>query len=333
MSRLYIGSINKAKEIIREEFPKAKLVFVENALEVSKSFSIFFDNDKIFIHCNPNLESLKVISSDIDNNKGKHFLHFDDDSYDGRNSLIQKIKKQGSIFDCSFPIFGDTNSFKRQLQNICKKYGCVIEPTCIDWLCNNSPIYKVKSKSANSKKEIMVYDLDIIDAEIFKISTVSKNITINSFEDSLFNSESDIFDFIESLLSGDISRSYEMLSDIVEAFTDQGMLLILLSQLHFLLVVTRCKERNIYDSNKVLSIVECDDILGKYLSEDFIYPLFTKKTQNPIRINIELNKRRNLTSSQISSYISLVVDCIVDLRDQGNKNIVLPYLVSKFQCV
>jgi UDP-N-acetylglucosamine pyrophosphorylase len=50
------------------------------------------------------------------------------------------------------------------------------------------------------------------------------------------------FDFIESLLSGDISRSYEMLPDIVDAFTDQGLLLILLSQLHFLLVVTKCKE-------------------------------------------------------------------------------------------
>ena len=324
MSRLYIGSINKAKELIKEEFPKAKLVFVENAFETSKSFSIFFDSDKIFIHSNPNLESLKVISSDLDQNKGKHFLHFDDDSYDGRNSLIQKIKKQGSIIDCSFPLFGDTNSFKRQLHNICKKYGCVIEPACIDWLCSNSPIYKVKSKSANAKKEIMVYDIDIIDSEICKISTVSKTISIASFDDSLFNSESDIFDFIESLLSGDISRSYEMLSDIVEAFTDQGMLLILLSQLHFLLVVTRCKENNIYDANKVLSIVECDDILGKYLSDEFIYP---------VRINIELCKRRNLTSSQISSYINLVVDCIVDLRDQGNKNIALPYLVSKFQCV
>jgi hypothetical protein len=179
----------------------------------------------------------------------------------------------------------------------------------------------------------MVYDIDIIDSEICKISTVSKTISIASFDDSLFNSESDIFDFIESLLSGDISRSYEMLSDIVEAFTDQGMLLILLSQLHFLLVVTRCKENNIYDTNKVLSIVECDDILGKYLSDEFIYPVFTKKSQNPVRINIELSKRRNLTSSQISSYINLVVDCIVDLRDQGNKNIALPYLVSKFQCV
>jgi hypothetical protein len=103
--------------------------------------------------------------------------------------------------------------------------------------------------------------------------------------------------------------------------------------LHFLLVVTKCKENNIYDSNKVLNIIECNDILGKYLSDDFIYPVFTKKSQNPIRINIELSKRRNLTSSQISSHIGLVVDCIVDLRDQGNRNIVLPYLVSKFQCV
>ena len=120
---------------------------------------------------------------------------------------------------------------------------------------------------------------------------------------------------------------------MIEAVTDQGLLLILLYQLHFLLVCLDCKEKNIYNPDTVLSILEMEDILGKYLGEDYQKSIYVKKSQNPIRVKIEIGKKRKQSSKDICSMIRLVVDTIVDLRDNGNKTLALPILFHKLVTV
>ena len=333
MSRIYTGSINLVKNKIKDEFPNKKLIFVDNATESSGSFSIFFDTDKIFLHVNPNIENLKVISSDIDKKRGTHFLYYEEDSYDGRNSLIQSIKKAGHIFDLSYPLYGDLGGYKRHINNILSKKETKISPEAMSWLVDNPPILRIKSKSANNKKEVLVYDIDLLSQEISKICSYTNLINVDDFANCLFKSETDIFEFIEALLDKDISKVLEKSDEMIEAVTDQGLLLILLYQLHFLLVCQDCKEKNIYSPDTVLSILEMEDVLGKYLGEDYNKVTYQKKSQNPIRVKIEIGKRRLQSSKNICSMIELVVDTIIDLRDTGNKTLALPILFHKLVTV
>lgn len=333
MSRIYLGSLNLVKNKIKDEFQNKKLIFVDNASEISSSFSIFFDNDKIFLHVNPNVENLKIIASDIEKKRGTHFLYFEEESFDGRNSLIQSIKKSGQIFDLSNPVFGDVNGYKRHINNILSKNQSQITPEAMNWLIQNPPIFRMKSKSANNKKEILVYDIDLLSQEVSKISSYTNLINIEDFSNCLFKSETDIFDFIEALLDKDISKVIDKLDEMIEAVTDQGLLLILLLQLHFLLVCLDCKEKNIYNAETVLSILEMEDILGKYLDQDYKKVSFTKKSQNPVRVKIEIGKKRKQTSKDICAMIDLVVETILDLRENGNKSLALPILFHKLVTV
>jgi DNA polymerase III delta subunit len=333
MSRIYTGSINLVKNKIKDEFPNKKLIFVDNAAESSVSYSVFFDTDKIFLHINPNIDNLKIIMSDIDKKRGTHFLYYEEESYDGRNSLIQSIKKSRQIFDLSYPLYGDLGGYKRHINNIISKKEINISPDAMNWLVVNPPILRIKSKVANSKKEVLVYDIDLLSQEINKISSYTNLINVDDFSNCLFKSETDIFEFIEALLEKDISKVLEKSDEMIEAVTDQGLLLILLYQLHFLLVCLDCKEKNIYNPDTVLSILEMEDILGKYLGEDYQKSIYVKKSQNPIRVKIEIGKKRKQSSKDICSMISLVVDTIVDLRDNGNKTLALPILFHKLVTV
>ncbi len=102
MSRIYIGSINLVKAKLKDEFPNKKLIFVDRTEENSLSDSVFFDTSKIFLHINPNIDSLKIIASDVEKQRGMHFLYYEEDNFDGRNSLIQSI----NVGDLLFPGIG-----------------------------------------------------------------------------------------------------------------------------------------------------------------------------------------------------------------------------------
>jgi hypothetical protein len=130
---------------------------------------------------------LKVISSDIDKKRGTHFLYYEEDSYDGRNSLIQSIKKAGNIFDLSYPLYGDLGGYKRHINNILSKKETKISPEAMSWLVDNPPILRIKSKSANNKKEVLVYDIDLLSQEISKICSYTNLINVDDFANCLLD--------------------------------------------------------------------------------------------------------------------------------------------------
>ena len=83
--------------------------------------------------------------------------------------------------------------------------------------------------------------------------------------------------------------------------------MLFLECLQFLFVLYDCKEKNILQAEKVQEIVECRDLFGRYLNEDYIVPEYTVKNQNPVRIKIELSKPNMMSSKQILTIIQNVV--------------------------
>jgi hypothetical protein len=61
-SRIYIGSKNQAISHIKNDYPGHSIVFVDDPVKHIKSYSIFFDKNKLFFHDNPSNENLKIIS-------------------------------------------------------------------------------------------------------------------------------------------------------------------------------------------------------------------------------------------------------------------------------
>lgn len=313
MSRIYIGSKSRTLDNLKSEFPSKNIISVFDTENQIKSFSKFFDLDKIFLHINPSNEDIKLVNLEIDNNKGLHYLFFDDDSYDGRNSLIQKIKKENNIFNFSHPVLGDKSLLQRMVINYVKSKNCSIDYSVFEWLYENCPIIRLKSKV--DKKEKLCYDLDILFKEIDKISSIKETITIEDFSYSLFNSDGDIFLFIESLINKDEIKSFEIYDKLVDTMGDQAVLMIVLYQLIFLIQINGLKSKY-YDINKIINNLELRDLLNKYYDDDWNELNIAPKSQNPIRVKIELSKE-TINVKKLSDMLIAIVDCVKDIRNGG----------------
>lgn len=329
-SSIYIGSKNKTIDHIRQQNPNQKLVLVDNLESQIKNYSMFFDADNIYLIDNPTNEEIKTISSLSYSNQYK--LFFEEESFDGRNSFIAKLKKSNLIFDFSFPNFGDTQSLQRYISKELKNLNINMDYDCYAWILQNCPTYKVKVKNSGNKKEKLVYDVDLLIQEIIKLSSLSSNITLSDFQNSVFKNDSDIFEFIEYVMNKQLDEALDSNDKLLDSIGDQALLLILLSQLYFMIVVADCKQKNIYNVDKIIEHLECKDILGKYLNEDWLPTNFQVKPQNPIRVRIELNKP-SLPVEIISQMIEWVVETIKNLRDSGSKHHAMFILINKLVSV
>ncbi len=330
--RIYYGSSVLAINKIKEEFPDLIVIIDNNVEKIIKSYSKFFDNNNIYIHTNISNDEIKIIQEKSEHLGSKHILLYDNDSFDGRLSLIAKAKKNNLIFDCSYPLVGDFNGLKRHINNFVMKNNANINGETLNHLVEICPILRIKSKQSGSKKEILCYDIDILFKELEKIVSYTDKIFLRDIGNASFNEECDIFEFIEQLMNKNMDYCLNKIDLLINSMGEQGFLLVLLSQLHFMLVITETKKkyRPLTESQE---IIELRDLLGKYLGDDYKETSYSVKVQNPIRIKIQMSKDDILTTRQYSKMVALVVDSIVDLRNNGSVNHSLPILLSKLASV
>ena len=318
MSRIYYGAKFEVVSALKNQNPNTTIVLVQDSIQQLKSYSRFIDADKIFLHDNPDNDCIKAIQNQLEKNLGIHYLFFDDDNFDGRLSLVQKIKKENNIFDFSYPVFGDSNLLRRKISNYIQLQDYQLHNSCFDWIIKYCPSFKIKSKA--TKKEKICYDLDLLFRELDKIGSVNLTILPEHLEDSIFTTEEDIFIFLSYLFEKQSAPAFMVFDNLISNLGEQALLLITLSQLLFLLSVSNCKEQNIFDSDSIVKHTELRDLLGKYLGDDWQDTKYTVKPQNPIRIKIELGKQTPSTKS-ISKMIQFTIDSIVSTRN--NKDIYL----------
>lgn len=330
--RIYYGSTTLAFNKIKEEFPGLILCIDNNVEKIVNGYSKFFDSNNIYIHTNISNEDIKLIQEKSEKLGIKHIILYEDDSFDGRLSLIAKAKKNSLIFDCSYPLAGDSNSLKRHINNFVMKNNSNINGETLSSLVQICPILRIKSKQSGSKKEILCYDIDILFKELEKIISYTDKIFLRDISNASFNEECDIFEFIDKLINKDLDYCLTRIDLLINSMGEQGFLLVLLSQLNFMLVISET-DKTFHPMSEVQEIVELRDLLGKYLDDEYKELTFTVKAQNPIRIRIQLSKENLYSPAQFSKMITLVVDSIVDLRTNGSVNHSLPILISKLASV
>ena len=155
---------------------------------------------------------------------------------------------------------------------------------------------------------------------------------MRDIQNASFNEECDIFEFIEQLMNKNLDYCLTKIDLLIDSMGEQGLLLVLLSQLNFMLIISETNKK-FHPLSEVQEIVELRDILGKYLDDEYNEPTFVVKVQNPIRIRIQSSKENMYSPEQYSKMITLLVDSIVDLRTNGSVNHSVPILISKLTSV
>jgi hypothetical protein len=321
ISRLYYGSRVLIVEDIKKQFNTLKLVNDINLADFKTSYSKIFDSNNIYLHNNLSTSDLKIISELLDLELGHHFLYYEDDSFDGRVSLIQKLKKTNDIYDFSLPVFGD----KSKLTSFLKQYNLSYE--LINWLCENCPTTRTKSK-ATGRKDFVCYDIDLLGQEIIKLQSVKTNLIIDDFNNSEFKEDADVFQFISDLLDKKTDLALKNYPKLIDHMGEQGLLLVLLSQLFFLIKIADIKDKKIFSESEYMTRIDLKDILGKYLDENWETIKSVNQSTNPIRAKIEINKL-SLNVDQLSNLIEMTAESIIDLRNGGSKYHSIELLINK----
>lgn len=322
ISRLYYGSRSQILENIRNNFNSLSIINDPNLLSFKSSYSRFFDHNNLYIHNNPNNTDLKLLSEFIDSDLGNHILLFEDDSFDGRNSLIQKLKKSGNIYDFSLPVYGD----KSKLSNYLKKYK--LNHDVVNWIYNNCPTVRIKSK-ATGRKDIICYDIDLLEQEIIKLLSIKSDLCIEDFNSSEFKSDFDIFQFINDLVDGNLSKTLLHYNKLVDHMGEQGLLMVMVSQVIFMLRISDVKNHN---GMKYVDRLDLKDILGRYFLEDWNESTFNYQPINPIRFKLEFD-RLQVSFDKLNYILDLMLNAIIDMRSGGSKHHCLPLLFCKIALV
>lgn len=321
IARLYYGSRVLIVDDIKKQFNTLKLINDINLATFKTSYSKIFDSNNIYLHNNPSTSDLKVISELLDLQLGNHFLYYEDDSFDGRVSIIQKLKKANDIYDFSLPVFGD----KSKLLSFLKQYNLSYE--LINWLCENCPTTRTKLK-ATGRKDVVCYDIDLLGQEINKLQSVKSVLTIDDFNSSEFKKDADIFQFISDLLDKKTDLALRDYPKLIDHMGDQGLLLVLLSQLYFLIKIADVKDKKIFNESKYMIRIDLKDILGQYLDDNWEVMKPVNQSTNPIRVKIEISKL-SLNVDRLSKLIEMTAESIIDLRNGGSKYHSIELLINK----
>jgi len=324
MTRLYIGSKLQSIEHISHDYPSYQIIQSYDCENTISKINVFFDHNKIYFHVNPKNDELKLIDSQKLSESIKHFIFFDDESFDGRNSLIQKIKKNNNIYNFIFPTYGDFSQLEKSIIDYLKNFNLKIERDCLIWLREKCPILKIKSKT--NKKENIHYDLDLLYREIDKFRNIKNTICISDFENSNFNQDSDIFLLFEYIFKKDKVNILETWEKLISNNEAQSIIIIFVHQLIFLLQLCGLKQLNNFDM--ILQKLELKDLLGKYFDSDWESISSVSKSHNPLRVKIELSKSvYNLNFLSELFYIS--IETLLNLRSNLNKDLTLFSFINR----
>jgi DNA polymerase III delta subunit len=200
------------------------------------------------------------------------------------------------------------------------------------WLIENAPTQIVKVKSQSGKRDCEVYDLQSMENELDKIIAV-KELTPGPITKAEliqlvhFEREVDIWKFIDTAISGDTAEMLKMLYVISESQGEQGALVLLYSQLEFLLGVRCLMDENIKSADVISSRMTLQPYIGRYLLEDWSELENAPEPAPPNAWRIRKSMEKPLPEATIlSRNYQFVISAIRDLRSGLTQKIVFPYL-------
>lgn len=253
---------------------------------------------------------------------------------DGRSKFIQKAEKQKRVFFMSPIEYKDTKSLKSHLLEWAEDAQVSFDKDAINWILSNAPACVGKIKSPSGKKDCEVYDLQSIENELEKIKVINSlgnyKICVADLEKYVrFDYYIDIWSFINVAISNgsNAGDALKMIQIIANSQGTQAALILLASQIEFLLCIKSLQNRNIQKAEAIAEFMSMDSYLGRYLLPDWteINEIPTLPKPNAWRIRKAIESPIPSTE-RLSLLYQSVLSAIRDLRSGLDERIVLPYL-------
>lgn len=284
----------------------------------------------------PVAESLNLCLGLIESNKlttDQLIIFVSGDNIDGRLSLYSKALKNKRIFNYSYIEASDLNGLKKHLTKWEKETGILIEPKAMQWLIDNAPIILEKIKSPGGKRDTEVYNLQAVETELEKISTLCeyehRSICLNDVvEFCTFNRTVDIWIFIKAAIGSNYKESFKLISKMIDVQGINTVLWLLHSQLTFLIQLKHYLNQGITDITVLQDKMSYKQYLSRYYNDDWQeVDSPTEPIINPWRIRKAMESIGAWSMDKLVSQEQAVTSALEDMRSSGSEDIILPYLV------
>lgn len=319
-------------KLIQEDLGNPEIVKYSNTTSAESIKSAlmsfpFFEIPDLIVIAEPSADILKVCLECAESNFSASGLIVtcEHNTFDSRLSFISKASKNKRVSYYQ-PIQG--SEIKKYIQDWACESKIKLEPDCYEWFVNNGPTTISKMKTPNGKKELIVHDLCSLDNFLRKLEVLNKVdkklITIEDLDNySNFSRESDIWIFIDNILSGKINFIYDYFEKNKITLSNHSILWLIASQLEFLLQIKNCLKttKNINEISDSLSLSK---LIGYYLNENFepIENAKTKPQVNPYRLQMAIQTCNSITENDLVNKYQATISAIRDLRSGLDSDIV-----------
>jgi hypothetical protein len=306
----------------------------ENFSNLHSSLTIRSPRRPSIVLYEPNAEALRICLSVVESNymaAKALVVVVNGDNIDGRISFYSKASKNKRLSNYPYIETTDRQKFLKFLSGWESDTEIKISGEAKKWLLDNAPTVSVKSKSA--AKNIDVYDLEILNAELVKFSALcnEEGVLLKDIREFCeFEQTSDIWLFISSVVTGDYSTAFDVLDGVVADNGANSLLWLLNSQIVFLIQIKDLLIRGVSDPTQIQNRLNYKRYLNKYTDYDCNeLPVVNEPAINPWRIRKAIDTLRNpfCTMSRLSLQQQYIANAIMDLRFGLPEDIILPYVI------
>lgn len=311
---------------------------VENLQSSFSSFSFNEVPDAIIV-TNPNAEMLKVCHKAVDSGPFKVsalIVYNPGDSLDGRLSFVSTANKNKRIYHYDF--FESTN--KSLILKYVKDWesgtGVFMTDEARQWLVNNAPTTTGKVKTQTGKKDVEVFDLELLENEldkpyIIRVDTNEK-ITIDDIQElCTFEQNHDVWKFISASIDGRVKEAYLEIERMLESQDIRSAIALLMSQLKFLIGLKSLGDKYLATASEydIAANISLSKYLNKYLLTDWqdLEQTFEPPAINPWRVKKACESTPKWSMEQLCRQYTASVYAYKDLRFGVPEDILLPYLM------
>jgi DNA polymerase III delta subunit len=308
---------------------------------ICSSFSSFSFNDvkDAIIISHPNAEVLKACQNYVDNGPFKVsclIIYNPGDFLDGRLAFVSKANKNKRIYHYDFIESSSSSLILKYIKDWEHGTGVKMTDEARNWLVKNAPKTTGKIKNQTGKKDVEVFDLELLENEldkpyIMKVDTNS-SITLEDVQSfCAFNQSHDVWAFISHSVNGRIAEAYSEIEKMLETQDVKSAIALLMSQLKFLIGLKSLGNNYLLTASEyeIASNLSISKHLNQYLSQDWLDldKTFEAPVINPWRVKKACETVTKCSMDTLCKQYIAAVYAYKDLRFGLAEDILLPYLM------
>jgi len=296
---------------------------VDDISRLLTSFSLDCNNN-VAILINPSQPEMDCVLKIVSKNRiSIKYLIIYMPSIDIDNDLVKESKLKNRVFDHGYINANDIDKLRYFIEHVCaKQYNINIGKDASSWIVSRAPTNVIRINKSDKE----VFDLMQISNEIKKISTFKKDIKIDDVKKYyVCSAESDIWECINLIISGDINKAYSYYNMYVQQKGIMSLIGVLSKQLGLVVQIYDLYKQGLTNPYSIQKTLEVNNFADKYsfaIGDDN----YKHNNINIWRIKNIVNMMHAYDMNQIYNQLNATMCANIDLRSGYNQNIIAEYL-------